>query len=80
MTQLLERAFLKAQSLSPAEQDELARRWLEELEGPLKQASNDPRPASAYDLVKHVVGSLEGPGDMSTNPEYLEDLGEGSMQ
>ena len=29
---------------------------------------------------KHVVGSLEGPGDMSTNPSYLDDLGGSSLR
>lgn len=32
MTRLLEQAFQKASSLTPAEQDELGQRWLAELE------------------------------------------------
>jgi hypothetical protein len=35
---------------------------------------------SAYDLSKDLCGSLDGgPGDLSTNPKYLEDLGLDSM-
>lgn len=34
------------------------------------------RPArSALDLAGDLVGSIEGPGDLSTNPKYLEGLG-----
>jgi metal-responsive CopG/Arc/MetJ family transcriptional regulator len=32
--------------------------------------------ASAYDLIKHLVGTLEGPPDLSTNPEYMRGFGE----
>jgi hypothetical protein len=35
------------------------------------------RPArSALDLAGDLVGSVEGPGDLSTNPRYLEGLGQ----
>jgi hypothetical protein len=35
---------------------------------------------SAYELSKDICGSLDGgPGDLSTNPKYLEDLGLDSM-
>lgn len=33
---------------------------------------NAPR---AYDLVKRLCGSLQGPCDLSTNPKYMKDLG-----
>ena len=33
-------------------------------------------PVSAYDLVKHLIGKNKGgPGDLSTNPKYLEGFG-----
>ena len=33
-------------------------------------------PLSAYDLVKDLIGKNKGgPGDLSTNPQYLEGLG-----
>lgn len=36
----------------------------------------ETRPArSALDLAGDLVGSIEGPGDLSTNPKYLEGLG-----
>lgn len=42
--------------------------------------SSDTSPISAYDLIKDVVGSIEGPGDMSHNPDYLDDLGASSLR
>jgi hypothetical protein len=32
-------------------------------------------PISALDLAGDLVGSCEGPGDLSTNPKYLEGFG-----
>jgi len=34
---------------------------------------------SALDLIRDIVGSVDGPEDLSTNPEYLRDLGEDSV-
>jgi len=31
---------------------------------------------SAYDVVKHLLGSVHGPSDLSTNPKYKEGFGE----
>lgn len=31
---------------------------------------------SAYDLVKHLIGTLEGPSDLATNPEHMKGFGE----
>jgi metal-responsive CopG/Arc/MetJ family transcriptional regulator len=31
---------------------------------------------SAYELVKHLIGSLEGPSDLATNPEHMKRFGE----
>ena len=39
----------------------------------------DKRP-TAYELSKHLAGVFEGPGDLSTNPEYLDDLGGNSLR
>ena len=33
-------------------------------------------PVTAYDLVKHIVGTLEGPSDLATNPEHMKGFGE----
>ena len=30
----------------------------------------------AYELVKHLVGTLEGPSDLATNPEHMKGFGE----
>lgn len=34
------------------------------------------RPKSALDLVGDLVGSCEGPADLSTNKEYMEGFGQ----
>ena len=37
----------------------------------------EPQPVYAYDLVKHLCGSLKGgPTDLATNPEYMKGFGE----
>jgi hypothetical protein len=33
------------------------------------------RPKSAYELLKPWIGCVSGPGDLSTNPKYMEDFG-----
>lgn len=35
-----------------------------------------PVGTTAYDLVKDLVGCIDGPADLSTNKAYLEGLGE----
>jgi metal-responsive CopG/Arc/MetJ family transcriptional regulator len=34
------------------------------------------RPLSALELAGDLVGCVEGPGDLSTNPKYMEGFGE----
>jgi metal-responsive CopG/Arc/MetJ family transcriptional regulator len=31
---------------------------------------------SAFDLIKHLVGTLEGPPDLGTNPSHMRGFGE----
>lgn len=33
------------------------------------------KPGSFLDSIEHLAGSIEGPGDLSTNPKYMEDYG-----
>jgi len=35
----------------------------------------EAEPGSFLDGIEHLVGSVEGPGDLSTNPKYMEDYG-----
>jgi metal-responsive CopG/Arc/MetJ family transcriptional regulator len=45
----------------------------------IEQRLKATRPAgrvSAYELVKHLVGTLEGPSDLATNPEHMKGFGE----
>ena len=30
---------------------------------------------SLYERVKHLIGSIDGPGDLSTNPRHMEGYG-----
>jgi len=36
----------------------------------------DRRQLRAYDLVKHLVGRVSGPRDLSHNPRHMRDFGE----
>jgi len=47
----------------------------EAIEQRLKTKRPVPR-VSAYDLVKHIVGTLDGPSDLATNPERMKGFGE----
>jgi metal-responsive CopG/Arc/MetJ family transcriptional regulator len=41
----------------------------------LEEYLNGERPVSAGELAGDLVGSGEGPGDLSINPRYLEGFG-----
>lgn len=41
----------------------------------LEHFLNGERPVSALELAGDLVACAEGPGDLSTNPEYMEDFG-----
>ena len=47
----------------------------EALEAYLADQKNAP-PLSCYDLAKDIIGCFEGPGDLSTNPKYMDGFGE----
>jgi hypothetical protein len=47
----------------------------EALESKTKASARSSAP-SAYDLVKHLCGSLRGPKDLSTNPRHMRGFGE----
>jgi len=34
-----------------------------------------PRSGSVLDRIRHLVGCVEGPGDLSYNPKYMEGFG-----
>lgn len=62
--------------LPPGQLRELSA-WFETYLAKLSGVATDEKPfVSAYDVSKHVAGIIEGPGDLSTNPKYLEGLGE----
>jgi metal-responsive CopG/Arc/MetJ family transcriptional regulator len=42
----------------------------------LEQFLKAERPMSALELAGDLVGGGEGPGDLSTNPKYMEGFGE----
>ncbi|MCH8960549.1 MAG: ribbon-helix-helix protein, CopG family [Bacteroidetes bacterium] len=35
-----------------------------------------PRPGSFLDKYRNIIGSCEGPSDLSTNPKYMEGYGQ----
>jgi hypothetical protein len=45
----------------------------------IEQRLKTRRPVSgipAYEFIKHLVGTLEGPSDLGTNPEHMKGFGE----
>jgi hypothetical protein len=45
-------------------------------QGQIKTETNVPiSTGSILDLVRDLVGKFEGPGDLSTNPKYMEGFG-----
>lgn len=68
----------------PGEKDRLVQEALEErrVSGTVRKADRGlnlqpfPDGKTFGDLTKDVCGMFEGPGDLSTNPKYLEGLGE----
>ena len=85
MTQILEHLLERASQLPAVVQERLARRWLKDLENQQQaageEAAQEEQPfVSAYDLAKDVIGSLDGPEDLSTNPKYMKGFGESSMR
>lgn len=76
MTSKLEQAVERLAQLPEPEQNRQAQAILDRLD----RLTTPVEPGtSAYELIQHVAGSLEGPGDMSHNPAYLDDLGQRSL-
>jgi hypothetical protein len=34
-----------------------------------------PTPGSLYDRARHLIGTISGPGDLSTNPRHMDGYG-----
>ena len=61
----------------PPEQLRELSAWLEAYFAKLRGVATDEKPyVSAYDVSTHLEGIFEGPGDLSTNPKYMEGFGE----
>ena len=60
----------RAEGLSKSE---FIRDAIEEQVKRKKRGNKAPR---VYDLISDLVGSLKGPGDLSTNPKHMEGFGE----
>lgn len=43
-------------------------------QGKITEAESAPR--SFFDVARAAIGAGEGPGDLSTNPAYLQDYGQ----
>jgi hypothetical protein len=37
-----------------------------------------PAPGSMYEAIKDLIGSVEGPGDLLSNPKHMDDFGKSS--
>lgn len=71
-----EKLAAELESLSRRERRSKSALLREALEQRVK-SKRGARSVSAYDLVKHLAGSLRGgPSDLSTNPEHMKGFGE----
>ncbi|MFP4229420.1 MAG: hypothetical protein ACLFTE_11430 [Salinivenus sp.] len=46
------------------------------LDAPPEEDSEEAQPGSFLDGLEHLVGSVEGPPDLTTNPKHMEGYGE----
>lgn len=44
------------------------------------EAGEPEKKPVTFDDIKHLLGRGDGPGDLSTNPMYMDDFGQSSMQ
>ena len=42
--------------------------------------TEQPEKPVTFDDIKHLLGKGKGPGDLSTNPKYMDDFGQSSMR
>jgi hypothetical protein len=40
-----------------------------------ERADGNPAPGSMYQAIADLIGSVEGPGDLLSNPKYMKDFG-----
>ncbi len=81
MTQRLETAFKRASRLPETVQDAIADEVLARVEAEEEaQKQDSDTPSVSYDRIKHLLGVFEGPGDLSTNPKYMDGFGESSSR
>ncbi|MGI9176037.1 MAG: hypothetical protein ACR2GR_12040 [Rhodothermales bacterium] len=40
----------------------------------------EERKPVTFEDIKHLLGRGQGPGDLSTNPKYMDDFGQSSMR
>lgn len=62
-----------AEQQGSTQKDAVLRAVERELED--KEEEIEAQPGSVFELTKDLCGSVEGPGDLSTNPKYMEDYG-----
>jgi hypothetical protein len=55
---------------------EIVRAALEQFLNGAPAAPSAARPMSVLDLAGDLVGCVEGPGDLTTNPKHMEGFGE----
>jgi len=69
-------SIAQAWRMASPHQRERAERALAEI---LQTSATRPEEGSVYDMLEDVIGSLDGPGNISYNRAYLDDLGASSQ-
>ena len=62
--------------------DELAEfaAWLDRYRERETGGTEPPEKPVTFEDIKHLAGIGEGPGDLSTNPKYMDDFGQSSLR
>lgn len=73
MAESFEKVLAEAKQLTPEERRKLVR----ELSKPAPPRTDEP-PRTLYDALnaRGLIGCIDGPPDLSTNPKYMEGFGQ----
>lgn len=65
----------KIQRLAKAEGTTAKEAVLRLVDAALEEREQEPRAGSFLDGIEHLVGSVSGPSDLSTNPDHMRGFG-----
>ena len=54
--------------------------WFQKYLAEVSGEQGDVQETIPFEQIEHLLGVFEGPGDLSTNPKYMEGFGERSLR